>query len=53
MKGIDYDDTFNLIIQLINIRTVLSIMVSLYYPIWQLDVKNAFINGFLNEVVHM
>ncbi|GJW61760.1 ribonuclease H-like domain-containing protein, partial [Tanacetum coccineum] len=39
--------------QLATIRTVLSLAVSRKWPIHQLDVKNAFINGDLSKTVYM
>ncbi|GJR92547.1 ribonuclease H-like domain-containing protein [Tanacetum coccineum] len=35
------------------IRTVLSLSVSINWPIHQLDVKNSFLHGQLSEIVHM
>ena len=32
---------------------MLSLVVSSHWPLHQLDVKNAFFNGLLNEVVYM
>ncbi|GJU75102.1 ribonuclease H-like domain-containing protein [Tanacetum coccineum] len=42
--GVDFDDTFSLVIKPATIRTVLSLVVSRQWPIYQLDVKNAFLN---------
>nr|GFB28284.1 ribonuclease H-like domain-containing protein [Tanacetum cinerariifolium] len=45
-QGIDVDDTFSLVVKPATIRIVLSLMVSRKWPIHQLDVKNAFLNGY-------
>lgn len=51
--GIDCEDTFSPVVKPATIRTVLSIVVSRSWPIHQLDVKNAFLHGHLNETVFM
>ncbi|GJQ98519.1 ribonuclease H-like domain-containing protein [Tanacetum coccineum] len=51
--GVDFDETFSLVIKSATIRTVISLAVSRQWPIHQLDVKNAFLKGDLFETVYM
>ena len=50
--GVDCDETFNPVVKPATIKTVLSIAVSCHWPIHQLDVKNAFLHGHLDETVY-
>ncbi|GJY07560.1 ribonuclease H-like domain-containing protein [Tanacetum coccineum] len=51
--GVNFDETFSPVKKPATIRTVLSLVVSRQWPIHQLDVKNAFLNGDLSETVYM
>jgi hypothetical protein len=50
--GIDFDETFSLIVKLATIRSVLSLAISRSWPIHQLDVKNAFLHYLLTKTVY-
>nr|GEW55576.1 ribonuclease H-like domain-containing protein [Tanacetum cinerariifolium] len=51
--GVDFDETFSLVVKPATVRTVLSLVVSRKWPTHQLDVKNAFLNEDLSETVYM
>ncbi|GJU51364.1 retrovirus-related pol polyprotein from transposon TNT 1-94 [Tanacetum coccineum] len=52
-KGIDYDRTYALVARLVSIRILLAYACALYFKLFQMDVKSAFLNGFINEEVYM
>lgn len=52
-SGIDHDETFALVAKMTIVRTNLAIVASQSWPLFQLDVKNAFLHGDLKEVVYM
>ena len=45
--GIDYDETFSPVAMLKSIRILLSLAAQMNYEVWQMDVKTAFLNGYL------
>ncbi|GKB83840.1 retrotransposon protein, putative, ty1-copia subclass, partial [Tanacetum coccineum] len=50
---IDYEDTFSPVEDIRAIRILIAIAAFYDYEIWQIDVKTAFLNGYLNEEVYM
>ncbi|GJY42465.1 retrovirus-related pol polyprotein from transposon TNT 1-94 [Tanacetum coccineum] len=52
-EGIDYDETYVPIARLESIRILLAYTCALYFKLFQMDVKSAFLNGFINEEVYV
>ena len=53
VQGVDYDETFSPVAMLKSVRIMLAIAAFHDYEIWQMDVKTAFLNGFLEEELYM
>jgi hypothetical protein len=51
--GIDYEETFAPVVRLSSVRTLIAVSTSRYWPLFQMDVKNAFLNGELTKEVYM
>ncbi|GJU00651.1 retrovirus-related pol polyprotein from transposon TNT 1-94 [Tanacetum coccineum] len=52
-EGIDYDKTYAPVARLESIRIVLAIACANNFKLYQMDVKSAFLNGFINEEVYV
>ncbi|GJX04187.1 retrotransposon protein, putative, ty1-copia subclass [Tanacetum coccineum] len=51
--GVDYEETFSPVADIRAIRILIAIAVFYDYEIWQMDVKTAFLNGYLDEDIFM
>ncbi|GKB66667.1 copia protein, partial [Tanacetum coccineum] len=53
LEGIDYDETYALVARLESIRILLAYAHALDFKLFQMDVKSAFLNDFINEEVYV
>ncbi|GJR91234.1 retrotransposon protein, putative, ty1-copia subclass [Tanacetum coccineum] len=51
--GVDYEETFSPVADIRAIRILIAIAAFYDYEIWQMDVKTAFLNGYLDEDIYM
>jgi len=51
--GIDFTDTFALVSRLDTIKLLLALATQNGWHIFQLDVKSAFLNGFVNKEIYV
>ncbi|GKC76614.1 retrovirus-related pol polyprotein from transposon TNT 1-94 [Tanacetum coccineum] len=52
-EGIDYDETYAPVARLESIRILLAYACALDFKLFQMDVKSAFLNGFINEEIYV
>ena len=51
VQGVDYDEIFSLVSMLKAVR--IRVAIAAFYEIQQMDVKTAFLNGFIKEELYM
>jgi hypothetical protein len=52
-KGIDFDELFSLVVKMTSIKTILSLVAIEDLHLEQLDVKETFLHGDLEEEIYM
>jgi hypothetical protein len=52
-EGVDFEEIFALVARLESIRLLLGVACLLKFRLYQMDVKSAFLNGYLNEEVYV
>ena len=53
MEGVDYDETFAPVARMESNGILLTLACHLKFKLYQMDVKTAFLNGFLKEDVYV
>ena len=53
VHGIDFDETYSSVARFETVRVFLAIAAQFWWPVWQLDIKSAFLNGNLHEEVYV
>lgn len=53
VEGLDFDETFAPVARIEAIRLLLAFAASKGFKLYQMDVKSAFLNGFIQEEVYV
>ena len=53
VNGLNYVDIFSPIAKMTYVRILVSLVAIYHWPLHQSDVKNAFLNGILDEEIYM
>jgi hypothetical protein len=53
VHGIDYDETFSLVDKMDSIQLALNIATTRKWEVHQMDMKNAFLHGDIEEEIYM
>ena len=52
-EGIDYEETFTPVARIEAIRILIAFAAHMEFKLYQMDVKSAFLNGYLKEKVYV
>ena len=52
-EGIDFEETYAHVVRLKEIKILLAFTVSQFVKLFQMDVKSAFLNGYIKEEVYV